>query len=386
MHCECVYIPYTLTFFFSLQLDVYVEIASILTFDMTTGKVVCPGYMQLFWIDEELVWNTTEFSDISHLSLPSGDIWTPQFIQWGAGLEISSFPALVLSNGTVFWMIGSVFEGTCKLDMRKYPIDSHSCVFYLQPETTMPSDIKLTISNSRSNAEIYEEHCEWEITKTATTLESFLEPSSGIRYFALSKTIQLSRRYLFKVIHTCIPVILLSALDVMIFLIPLKSGERITFAVTVLLTFVVFTSNSADDLPNTSLTISYYSISMAILNCTTTLAVITSVTLCRMAHETIRPVPEMLLPPARKFISIKKNTCKRKNVQETTIRPFSPDENRNEGDIPKVPLEFVRDVIDADENDITWEVVANMFDTILFYLNFLLVLITGITIGALFAT
>ena len=38
------------------------------------------------------------------------------------------------------------------------------------------------------------------------------------------------------------------------------------------------------------------------------------------------------------------------------------------------------------ENDITWEVVANMFDTILFYLNFLLVLITFIAMVALFAT
>ena len=119
-----------------------------------------------------------------------------------------------------------------------------------------------------------------------------------------------------------------------------------------------------------ALTISYYSISMAILNCTTTLAVITSVTLCRMAHETIRSVPEMLLPPARKFIAIKKKTCKRKNFQETEIRPFSPDENKNEGDIPKEPLDLVENEVDAENDIITWEVVANMFDTILFYLTF----------------
>ena len=362
------------------------EIASILKFDMTTGKLICPGYMQLSWIDEELVWNTTEFTGISHLSLPPGDIWTPQFIQWGAEEVGTSFlPALVLSNGTVFWMMGSLFEGSCKLDMRKYPIDSHSCVFYLQPAAIVASDIELTVLNTRSNTELFDEHGEWKIIKSVTTLSSYIEPSTGVKYYALSRTVQLSRRYLFKVIHTCVPVILLSMLDIMIFSIPLKSGERIAFAVTVLLTFVVFTSNSADDLPNTSLTISYYSISMAILNCTTTLAVIISVTLCRMAHETIQPVPEMLFAPARKFISINKRMCMRKKVQATTIQPFATDESVTGSDIPKEPLNFVKNDVNAEGNDITWELVANMFDTICYYLNFLLVLITGIAMVALFA-
>ena len=270
--------------------------------------------------------------------------------------------------------------------MRKYPIDSHLCEIYLQPATSVASDIELTLSNTKSDEELFEEHGEWEITKSVSSLTSYLEPSSGARYFVLLRTVHVSRRYLSKVIHICVPVILLSILGIMIFLIPLKSGERISFSVTVLLTFVVFTSNSVDDLPNSSLTISYYSISMAILNCTTTLAVITSVTLCRMTHETIRPVPEMLLPPAHKFIAIKKKTCMRKNVQETAIGPYSSDENKNEGDIPKEPHDFAEEDVDAENDIITWEVVANMFDTILFYLNFLLVLITFIAIGALFAT
>ena len=207
------------------------EIANILTFDMTTGKLVCPGYIQLSWIDEELVWNTTEFSGISHLSLPPEDIWTPQFVQWGAEkIDISIFPTLVLSNGTVFLMLGSLFVGSCKLDMRKYPIDSHSCEIYLQPATSMASDIELILSNTESDEVLFEEHGEWEIKKSASSLTSFLEPSSGARYFALLRSVHVSRRYLFKVIHICVPAILLSILGIMIFFnSPKIRGEDLLF-------------------------------------------------------------------------------------------------------------------------------------------------------------
>lgn len=56
-------------------------ITSILDFDIMAGKLQCPGYLVVSWIDEQLVWNTSDYSDISSLSLPSENIWTPPFAQ-----------------------------------------------------------------------------------------------------------------------------------------------------------------------------------------------------------------------------------------------------------------------------------------------------------------
>ena len=77
--------------------------------------------------------------------------------------------------------------------------------------------------------------------------------------------------------------------------------------------------------------------------------------------------------------------CKRKKIQATTIKPFATDESVTGSDIPKEPLDFVMNNVNAEGNDITWEVVANMFDAICFYLNFLPVLITGSAMMALYA-
>ena len=77
--------------------------------------------------------------------------------------------------------------------------------------------------------------------------------------------------------------------------------------------------------------------------------------------------------------------CNRQKIQATTIQPFATDDSMTGSDIPKGPLDFVKNDVNAEGNDITWEVVANLFDTICFYLNFLLVLITGIAMVALFA-
>ena len=361
-------------------------IGSILSFDMTTGKLACPGYMLLSWRDEEIIWNASDFSGVSRLTLSSEDIWTPKFVQWGGqmmDISLTLTSAFVYSNGTVFWMIGSLFEGSCELDMRRYPLDSHTCQFFLQPSASDASDIELTIG-TRSDEGMFAEHGEWEITGSSDRIFTFIEPLTGQRHIALLKTLTLSRRALFTMIHTWLPIFLLALLNIMIFLVPLKSGERITFSVTVLLTFVVFTSNIGEELPHTSLTVSLPSIYMATINCITTMTVIISVILCRMAHEKIVPVPNVLVQPTRKFIKFKLRKCCKQKPKETVVEPFSTtDENKNGQEIPKVHLETADD---EDDIEVNWEVVANMLDFIFFYMNLTVVILTNIIIASLFAT
>ena len=84
---------------------------------------------------------------------------------------------------------------------------------------------------------------------------------------------------MFITVHTSIPLMLLALLNVFVFVVPLNSGERITFSTSILLNYVFFTSTISDDLPHNSVRLSNSSIFMATLNVTTTLDVIASVIL-----------------------------------------------------------------------------------------------------------
>ena len=353
-----------------LQVNVFMTITSILTIEMTTGKLECPGYMLVSWTDEQLVWNTTDFRGISQLRLPAEDVWTPRFIlSDGQHIERSLAPIWLYHNGTVFWMINSLFEGSCDTDMRQFPFDSHTCVFTIQPSDSDASDIEISIVSQESGQNLFTANGEWDVTASSAEVLIFTESVTGIKYAALSKSVTLSRRYLFKMIHQCLPLILICFLNPLIFLVPLKSGERITFSMTVLLTFVVFTSSLSEAIPHNSLLLSPGSVCMAMINVITTLAVITSVILCRMAHETIIPVPKILITTASKYIRYKRKIYKKRESNETIIA--SSEVNGEEG----ANLPELNDKID---NNIDWEIVANMFDSVMFYVNFIMVVLTDI--------
>ena len=59
----------------------------------------------------------------------------------------------------------------------------------------------------------------------------------------------MKRRPGFFIVNIVMPVVLLSALNIMVFLIPVDSGEKISYGITVLLALSVFLSIVADMLP-----------------------------------------------------------------------------------------------------------------------------------------
>jgi hypothetical protein len=62
----------------------------------------------------------------------------------------------------------------------------------------------------------------------------------------------LQRRYLFHVLSTIIPLGAFSLLPPLAFLVPVESGEKITFSVTGLLSNLVFMASLSDSLPRVS--------------------------------------------------------------------------------------------------------------------------------------
>lgn len=64
--------------------------------------------------------------------------------------------------------------------------------------------------------------------------------------------IKIKRRPEFSILNTCIPIICLGILNACVFLIPPESGERVSFAITVLLSFAVFMTIFSSILPKNS--------------------------------------------------------------------------------------------------------------------------------------
>ena len=349
-------------------------ITSIDSLHMTTGKKSTLGYLYISWTDELLTWNSSEYCDLSHLTVTPTEIWTPRLVQFG-GMETdnSHASAWLQSDGRVDWLVASSFEGTCVLDVRLFPYDKHECGFFIQPAAHGASEVALNLLSSDRSIGMLAQHGEWDVTESSSMTATHMEPISNMSFMAFSLVLKLSRRYQFVVTHTSIPYSMLSLLNTMIFVVPLRSGERVTFSVTILLAFVFFTSDVSEQLPRTSLNTSYMSIGMVSLNVATTLGVITSVILCRMDYEIFTPLPDWLRKITLKYL----NYRRRQKTMSPAVNTPPIVENENENKRQSISDENHLPNLDFDGEDVTWTHVANMLDYILFYINFVLMIVLG---------
>ena len=355
-------------------------ITGLTSLDMTTGKLVAGGYLYVSWTDEQLVWNSSDFNDLARLTISPKDIWTPELVQ-GGGIEVEHVlaPAWISALGRVTWLIGSSFEGACILDVRKYPFDQHECVFNIQPSAYDASEIKMNFLTNMSATALFGEHGEWEVIYSKADLALFVEPLSRVPFNAYLLSVTLKRRHLFVIVHTSIPYFLLALLNTMIFVVPIRSGERVTFSMTILLAFIFFTSNMSDDLPHNSLKLSYVSICMAALNTATTFGIIMSVIFCRIDAESITSVPDWLKRLTFKYLRYRK---RQKGSSVTVVQPFETmsavvDLN-NAHSLKRKSIDIVKNAPLDDFEDIQWTHVANMLDYVLFYINLILMLAMGL--------
>ena len=349
-------------------------ITGLTSLAMTTGKLVAGGYLYVSWTDEQLIWNSSNFNDLARLTISPNDIWTPELVQ-GDGIEVEHVlaPAWISDLGRVTRLIGSSFEGACILDVRKFPFDQHECVFTIQPSAYDASEIKMNFLTNMSATTLLVEHGEWEVINSKADLGIFVEPLSKVPFNAYLQSMTLKRRHLFVVVHTSIPYFLLAFLNIMIFMVPIRSGERVAFSMTILLAFIFFTSNMSDDLPHNSLRLSYVSICMAALNAATTLGIITSVIFCRIDAESITSVPDWLKRLTFRYLRFRKrqNGSTVTFVQASDTMSAVVDLN-NTHNLKSKSIDIGKNAPLDDFEDIQWTHVANMLDNVLFYINLIL--------------
>ena len=88
--------------------------------------------------------------------------------------------------------------------------------------------------------------------------------------------LELERRHEFILFTTICPLVLLSVINVGVFLVPVNSGEKGSISVTILLSYSVFITTISEELPRNSLNISYILIYILLLLMLSVLAVVYS--------------------------------------------------------------------------------------------------------------
>ncbi|ESO95525.1 hypothetical protein LOTGIDRAFT_56631, partial [Lottia gigantea] len=179
--------------------------------------------LKLMWIDELLQWDRDDYG-IEYITIPDSRRWTPKLMTLNSMNKRSIFsdethPYLMSYEGKAEWLPATYFTIYCQLDMTNFPFDEQTCEFYILPIDFQTDQLTLYFEN-QPDLKILQENGEWDVVR----LEGEELSSKSLSRQRLVVTITLKRRSTFMLLNVFLPVIVLSFLNVAVFVVPTNSG------------------------------------------------------------------------------------------------------------------------------------------------------------------
>ena len=347
--------------------DVNLDFEGILDLKEVDQKLKSTGFFYIGWVDPGLTWSSSLHGGIRKINIPQGDIWKPDIVM-GNGLENfnemgSNFNFVqVFSEGFVAWTPSQVFESRCSIDITYFPFDRQSCDLAFLIWSFSSTEVEIYSSKGIDYPSNFREHSSWKLLSANTTVDNKYSYESKI-YF----TLELQRKPLYYVTNILLPVILLCGLVIGVFLIPVESGEKISYSVTILLAMSVFLSIVSTILPRNSDDVCLLAVYLLINLILGVLAVVFTIFQFRLLHRTDN-VPRMYA-----MICVSKKSC-RKAIFRKKSRVVSTN-----------ALSLENETCNS-SSELSWEDVVKMLDVIFFWTFFILFFVsTSVILGKLIA-
>ncbi|KAL3868221.1 hypothetical protein ACJMK2_041052 [Sinanodonta woodiana] len=364
-----------------VNIDLY--LTSIIEFDSQNEKFTTSGYLSINWNDHYLQWNSSIYGDTTSVFIPQDNVWKPDIsLQNGISelkeLGSSSLFVYVWNDGSVSWYPIGIFESTCGIDITYFPFDIQTCTLKFVAWSYTKDEVNVMEGTKGIIMDQYEQNSEWSILDTSVNT---LQESTDA---AVVFSIKLKRKPLFFLLNVILPVILLSLLNVCIFVLPAESGEKGSFSVTVFLALAVFLTIVTAILPQNSEKVSYLGIYLVLMaGFSTMIVILTLFTLrlnCRDVDED--PIPSWLI---KLQVIVETVRCRRRNKVRPVMMRMTGVPNFDTGHT--IAIDEATSVITPTNSTtpdekltITWTHICNALDFIFFWIFLIATIITTVTL------
>ena len=372
--------------------DVYFDLSlvAIQDFDEVQETISITGIFRLIWTDENFVWNTANanYSSIPYVFMGYNEVWVPEFILTNPSQKLDSLGKewqIIRYNATGqgSWYPADLIEATCSLDLRYFPFDIQECTLEYYVWGYAWNEVRLIPTRDYVYLGlVMGEHGTWKILSTSVKNEVV-----GISYKA-TFSFRLERKSQYVMINIVLPILFMCILNVLVFVLPAESGERVGYSITVLLAIAVFMTIVSDTLPKKSepLPLISYFLLIALVNSALT-SVLTILNLQIYHKNENQKVPRWIVG----FYRLLACSCRRNKISENGKQHQKDSgkdetENRNgeinifkklntvfdmdhvtresSNDVPAVRIDS-NEAISSDDDNIGWKDISQMFDYVL---------------------
>ncbi|OWF48659.1 Acetylcholine receptor subunit alpha-1-B [Mizuhopecten yessoensis] len=280
----------------TMNISVIYTFKSLNDFDAVNGRMVTTGSLFARWRDEMMTWVPHEYGDIENVRMRETVVWVPTILLTNGaddvyikGIKREDSSIVFDSKGMASFLLSGVMTSTCDPDITYYPYDKHNCSLQFTTQEPM-NEISLYLSDIIMLPEA-DSNLLWELNNFHISTYSFLYYNTFIEI-----SLTLERRPTYLIYTIILPISLLNFINLLAFVLPADSGERVSFATTILLTLSVYMTIMSDSIPNTSDPVSILTISLMIKLAMSSLIVLTVIMTLNLYHlSDATPVPGWLL-------------------------------------------------------------------------------------------
>ena len=243
-----------------IEISINVMPKALINYDEINGVLHMSFALELSWTDEILKWDPSINHNISFLRIPSIQVWRPRLYCSNAIDNIAMDKAtsdnvLYDYKGSAIYLMGLQSSTLCPPNSMYFPFDIQVC------NIDVVSSLSFYEETFIANAviyEVFEQNPLWDLLNIRISIVKI----EGGQLSIFRIMVKLQRRYAFFMVTIFSPIVFLAIVNLFVFMIPVDSGERVSFAITVLLSFTVFLSLVTANTPKSSLTISLFSVYM----------------------------------------------------------------------------------------------------------------------------
>ncbi|XP_060068088.1 neuronal acetylcholine receptor subunit alpha-3-like [Ylistrum balloti] len=370
----------------AMSVKVGISLISINDVSMVDQSMSVTGWLTVEWDDSRLTWTPASYTNTDHFYALDKEIWKPELFIDNSMEDVSilqddNLLFRVSETGRVDWEMPQIFITSCTIDTTYYPFDTQECAIDVTSWAYTRDELILTHLRNYVNTEDLGENGEWLYTNSRIETSSIQETTANgvVETFSLLKFfIILTRRHDFYMTNVVLPVVLTSFLIVLVFVLPVDSGEKVSYALTVLLALAVLLTLIADSMPNTSLNVSILSVYLAFTLIMGVLAVGMSVIVLRIHHkDSAEPVPSWLQSMTDRIFArfgCWRGCCGRNDNRVQVINKES-----NGTDVVQNEEANISESSQYIIPSYSWVEVAAIFDWFLFVLFFVVACISAVT-------
>lgn len=328
---------------------VYVSLAviAIQEFDEVLERFSVAGALFLVWNDQNMVWDDKDYDGVDTVFTGYKQVWVPELILTNPSEKLESFGKewqLIRydSNGWASWTPGDLIKATCSIDVRYFPFDTQECSLVMYTWGYLTNEVKLIAGSETVETSLLGEHVSWHVVNTTAKTDDVAHVSK------ITFTFVLKRKPQYVIVNVILPILFLCLLNVLVFALPAESGERVSYAITVLLSIAVFMTIVSDTLPKTSEPLPIISYFMMIDLINSAIISLFTVLNLRIYHKKEdAPIPNWLI----RFYNLLCCSCRRSE----SVEPYTEDGMGSTLGFPISKVKSKRNAFIEHSNDIKSE-------------------------------